>query len=145
MASFSPSNGPALLATVGVEFRRSGNDQVPADVLADVLPEGERDERAVVIMDPPDPAAPPTGVGRWHVNNAPEAHLLREGRGQVQFVTPDGIVTVEVEPGDVMVIRGAEHRFRALTPVTWVLHYGGPEGAELVARDTDRTDDPWPT
>ena len=56
----------------------------------------------------------------------------------MQFVDDGGVITVDVEAGDVMIIRGAEHRFRALTPAAWVLHFAGPEAADLVATHTGR-------
>lgn len=144
MAFFTPPEGPEWLEHMGVAFVSARESVVPEEVLRDVLAEGERGERGVVTMHPPEPNDEFSGVGAWHVNESFEAHLLREGRGLVQFVTPNGTVTVVVEAGDVMIIRGAEHRFRPLTAVTWVLHYGGPEGADLVTRNTGRADDPWP-
>jgi hypothetical protein len=83
------------------------------------------------------------GVGAWHINAQDEAHLLRSGSGEVQFVDETGIITVRVNSGDIMIVRRAEHRFRALTPCTWVLHYSGPDGADLASTPTGRTNSPW--
>ena len=94
-------------------------------------------------MDPPAAGHEFEDFGAWHVNDGNEAHLLRSGTGQVQFVDDDGVITVDVKAGDVMITRGAEHRFRALTPAVWVLHFAGPEGADLVATQTGRQDTPW--
>lgn len=141
MATMTPSDAPAMLDHVGVRFVTITDDRVPEYLLVEVLPEGQRAERGVIQMDPPAPGEEFSGVGAWHINNAPETHLLREGRGQVQFVTDGGIVTVLVEAGDVMIIDGAEHRFRPLTAVTWVLHYGAPD---LIPEPTGRPPAAWP-
>jgi mannose-6-phosphate isomerase-like protein (cupin superfamily) len=143
MTELSPSDSHDRLATLGVEFHTTTNDDVPDALLADVLPEGEQHERAVATMEPPKSGAEYEGVGAWHVNAQDEAHFLRSGTGQVQFVDNAGIITVNLSAGDVMIIRRVEHRFRALTPCTWVLHYSGPDGADLETTPTGRANTPW--
>ncbi len=143
MVAISPDNASDRLASLGVEFHESNNDDVPDELLARTLPEGQRQERAVATMEPPPPGAEFDGVGAWHVNAQDEAHFLRSGTGQVQFIDNAGIITVDLAAGDVMIIRRAEHRFRALTPCTWVLHYSGPDGADLATTPTGRSDSPW--
>jgi len=143
MVAISPDNASDRLAALGVEFHTTNDDDVPTELLAKVLPAGEQQERAVATMDPPAPGEEFEGVGAWHLNAQDEAHFLRSGTGEVQFIDNAGIIGVRVDAGDVMVIRRAEHRFRALTPCTWVLHYSGPDGADLASTPTRRPDSPW--
>lgn len=143
MAEISPSDAHNRLTQLGVEFHATNNDDVPEELLALALPKGERHERAVATMEPPAAGAEFEGVGAWHVNRQDEAHFLRLGTGQVQFIDDGGPITVNLEAGDVMIVRQAEHRFRALTPCTWVLHYSGPDGADLETTPTGRANTPW--
>lgn len=143
MVAICPDDGSARLALLGVEFHTTDYDDVPSELLANVLPDGEQQERAVATMEPPAEGAEFDGVGAWHINAQDEAHFLRDGRGEVQFVDSSGIITVRVDTGDVMIVRRAEHRFRALAPCTWVLHYSGPDGADLAATPTGRANSPW--
>ena len=143
MAATSPEDASTRLALLGVEFHTTTNDDVPGELLELVLPAGERQERAVATMDPPTAGAEFDGVGAWHVNAQDEAHLLRSGSGELQFIDEDGSISVRLEAGDIMIVRRAEHRFRALTPCTWVLHYSGPDGADLASTPTRRPDSPW--
>ena len=143
VAHISPLNSDGRLADLGVEFHSTIEDDVPDRLLALALDEEERQPRGEVAVNPPAAGHEFEDFGAWHVNDGNEAHLLRSGTGQVQFVDDDGVITVDVEAGDVMIIRGAEHRFRALTPAVWVLHFAGPAGADLVATQTGRQDSPW--
>ncbi|HEV8025553.1 MAG TPA: hypothetical protein VGP37_11780 [Candidatus Nanopelagicales bacterium] len=143
MVALRPENATDRLAALGVEFHTANDDDVPPDLLAKVLPAGEQQERAVATMDPPAPGEAFEGVGAWHLNAQDEAHFLRSGSGEVQFIDDAGIISVRVDSGDVMIVRRAEHRFRALTPCTWVLHYSGPDGADLASTPTRRPDSPW--
>ena len=143
MATLTPGDSSHRLTDLGVEFHTTDEDDVPDYLLALTLEEGERQTRGEVAVDPPAAGQEFEDFGAWHVNDGNEAHLLRSGTGQVQFVDDGGVITVDVEAGDVMIIRGAEHRFRALTPAVWVLHFAGPEGADLVATQTGRQDTPW--
>lgn len=143
MASISPQDGTARLAKLGVEFHETSNDEVPAELLTAVLPIGHTQVRGVVTMDPPASGEEFSGVGAWHRNAQDEAHFLRDGTGEVQFIDDAGIIKVHLAAGDVMIIRKAEHRFRAKTPATWVLHYSGTDGQDLETTPTGRTDSPW--
>ena len=143
MATLTPGDSSQRLTDLGVEFHTTDDDDVHNHLLALALEEGERQTRGEVAVDPPVAGQEFEDFGAWHVNDRNEAHLLRSGAGQVQFVDDGGVITVDVEAGDVMIIRGAEHRFRALTPAVWVLHFAGPEGADLVATQTGRQDTPW--
>ena len=143
MATLTPGDSSQRLTDLGVEFHTTDEDDVPDHLLALALEEGERQTRGEVAVDPPAAGQEFEDFGAWHVNDGNEAHLLRSGTGQVQFVDADGVITVDVKAGDVMIIRGAEHRFRALTTAVWVLHFAGPEGADLIATQTGRQDTPW--
>lgn len=143
MVAICPEDGHKRLAALGVEFHQTDNDDVPDELLQAVLPEGERQQRAVAAMEPPAPGDEFTGVGAWHVNAQDEAHLLRSGSGELQFVDEDGIISVRLEAGDIMIVRRAEHRFRAITPCIWVLHYSGPDAADLITTPTGRLHSPW--
>lgn len=148
MASFlGPDGQPldaasarALLAAIGTEVHGVESED---DVVAAVLAPDERQVRVEATAEPPaDEAAALDGMGAWHVNAQDEAHTVRSGLGLMQFVTPSGIVTVAVEAGDVVVVRGGEHRYRPMTPQAWAMRYsGGPDGT-LDARETGRQ--PWP-
>lgn len=143
MVALCPENALDRLATLGVEFHSTDNDDVPPELLSTVLPASEQQARAVATMDPPAPGSEFDGVGAWHVNAQNEAHLLREGTGEIQFVDDEGVITVRLAAGDIMIVRRAEHRFRALSTCTWVLHYSGPDGADLETTPTGRIDSPW--
>lgn len=143
MVAICPEDGPDRLAVLGVEFHSTTHDDVPGELLELVLASGERQERAVATMEPPAPGEEFEGVGAWHINAQDEAHLLRNGSGELQFIDEDGIISVRLTAGDIMIVRRAEHRFRALTPCTWVLHYSGPDGADLASTPTRRPDSPW--
>ena len=139
------SEGERMLDAAGVRLHRisEGAGDVDAVVVASVLPEGEREVRAVADIDVP--ADPDAGMGAWHVNPVDELHVVVDGEGVMQFVTLDGVVTVMVGAGDVIEIRGAEHRYRPLTPQRWILRYGGPAGADLDPVETGRAAGPWPS
>ena len=143
MATLTTADSSHRLTDLGVEFHATNEDDVPDHLLALALAEGERQTRGEVAVDPPAAGQEFEDFGAWHINDGNEAHLLPSRTGQVQFVDDGGEITVDVEAGDVMIIRGAEHRFRALTPAVWVLHFAGPEGADLVATQTGRQDTPW--
>ena len=61
---------------------------------------------------------------------------------KVADTNPD-IVSVNLTAGDVVVIRKAEHRFLATSPTSWILRYTGPEGSDLVTRETGRMGPAW--
>lgn len=133
-----------LLDAVGVRLHvaESATSDAAADVVAAVLPVDSRLVRAVVEVDVPDDVD--AGMGAWHVNAVDELHVVQSGEGIMEFVTPDGIVSVVVGTGDVIEVRGAEHRYRPLTTQRWSLRYSGGPDAELAATETGRGADPWP-
>lgn len=132
------------LAAAGVRFVHAPGGDAPEELVADVLAPHERDIRAIVVAEPPEPGGEHSGMGAWHVNPVDEVHFVRSGRGLLQFALPEGVCTVEVTAGDVMIVRGAEHRYLPLQSQEWVLRYGGPPGAGLHARETQRAAAPWP-
>jgi hypothetical protein len=133
----------ALLAGAGVRIMRTDDADAEA-VLAAVLG-AEGAERGRIVAEPPaDEAAAASGMGAWHVNEVAEYETIVDGEGIVEFITADGVVSVLLTGGDIMVVERAEHRYRPLTPQSWVLRFGGPAGADLVAADTGRESGPWP-
>lgn len=134
----------AELAAVGVRFVHAPGEDAPEALLAEVLGPQELQIRAIVVAEPPAAGEEHSGMGAWHVNAVHEAHFARSGRGILQVPLPQGLASIEVIPGDVMIVRGAEHRYRALEPQEWVLRHTGPEGAELSPRETGRDAGPWP-
>ncbi len=147
MAIISGPGGVDLegaLAAAGVRFVHAPGDDAPAELVAQILQPDEREIRAVVVADPPEPGGEHAGMGAWHVNAVDEVHFVRSGRGLLQFSLPEGTCTVEVSAGDVMIVRGAEHRYLPIEPQEWVLRHSGPADADLGARDTGRAAGPWP-
>lgn len=139
------AEGRALLDAAGVRLHRlpDGAEDAAAALVATVLPDGQRQVRAVADIEVP--ADPDAGMGAWHVNPVDELHVVVDGEGLMEFVTLDGIVPVVVGAGDVIEIRGAEHRYRPLTAQRWVLRFGGPDGAGLEPVETGRAAGPWPS
>ena len=141
-----PGQDPELmLASVGSAFWAVDGEDIPGDQLATVLADGERQVRNAVTVPPVADADADDGMGAWHVNARDEMHLVRTGLGVLQVITPEGIVTVWLDPGTVMVMRGAEHRYRPLTEQTWVMRFSGPSDADLGATATGRSAQPWPS
>lgn len=134
----------AELAAVGVRFVHAPGEDAPESVIAEVLGPDERQVRAIVVAEPPAPGDEYSGMGAWHVNAVHEVHFVRSGRGLLQVVLPEGIASVELLPGDVMIVRGAEHRYRPLEPQEWVIRHSGSEQASLSPRETSRDSGPWP-
>lgn len=133
-----------LLAATGVALHRidQATGDVSPDVLASVLPPGERQVRLEVEVEVPDDTD--GGMAAWHVNPVDELHVVLSGRGLMEFVTVDGVVSVVVEAGDVVEVRGAEHRYRPLTPQGWRMRFGGPADGALEPIETGRAAGPWP-
>ena len=144
MPRFDRDDAPGLLAAVGSEFWNVDGADIDDTDIARRLPAGEGDVRALVDIDPPVSGEEDSGMGAWHVNARDELHHVRSGSGVLQVMTPGGVVTVWLEPGDVMAMSGAEHRFRALTPQQWALRWSGPPDADLGARETGRASEAWP-
>ena len=134
----------AELDAVGVRFVHAPGDDAPDAVVAEVLDPGERQVRGVVVAEPPTPGDEYAGMGAWHVNAVHEVHFARSGRGLLQVVLPQGIASVEVLPGDVMIVRGAEHRYLPLESQEWVLRHSGVADASLEPMETGRDPAPWP-
>jgi mannose-6-phosphate isomerase-like protein (cupin superfamily) len=132
----------ALLSAGGTELHPlSAEDQVVLAMFGDdhTADRGESD-----LSPPEDETAAASGMAAWHVNERAEAHTVRSGTGLMQFITESGPVSVVLQPGDVIVIRGAEHRYRPLTVQRWALRWPGGADADLGARETGRTADAWP-
>jgi hypothetical protein len=133
----------ARLAAIGTQLL-TDPDQSTIDSVEATLPPEAREVRAAVVIPPPDVEDEHSGMGAWHVNAQTEAHLVVSGEGLVEFMTPDGPVAAVITGGDVMVVRGGEHRYRPLTEQEWVIrHSGGPDD-DLGARETGRPSTPWP-
>lgn len=134
----------ALLDAAGVRLHTAdpATADVPADVVSAVLPEDSRGVRAVADIEVPEDVD--AGMGAWHVNAVDELHLVQSGEGVMEFVTLDGIVSVVIGAGDVIEVRGAEHRYRPLTEQRWALRFSGGPEAELAATETGRGAGPWP-
>jgi hypothetical protein len=43
-----------------------------------------------------------------------------------------------------MLVRGAEHRYRPLTDQRWLIRFSGGPQADLIPTETDRACVPWP-
>lgn len=134
----------AELEAVGVRFVHAPGDDAPDELLAEVLGPDERQVRGIVVAQPPGPGEEFSGMGTWHVNAVSEAHFARSGRGLLQVVLPEGVASVEILPGDVMIVRGAEHRYLPIEAQEWVLRHSGPADAGLDPRETGREAEPWP-
>lgn len=138
-AALDAAEARALLGAAGVQVAGPADQEA---VVAAVLAPDERHVRVEVVAEPsPDTS---TGMGAWHVNAADEAHTVLSGTGVMQFVTPQGVVSVVVEAGDVVVVRGAEHRYRPLTAQAWAIRHSGGPDADLGARETGRPSGGWP-
>ena len=136
----------ALLDAVSVRLHAAVGEPADADssLIAEVLPEDSRMDRGEAVIEVPLEADLDLGMGAWHVNPVDELHVVRSGEGIMEFITVDGPVSVLVGGGDVIEIRGAEHRYRPLTPQAWLLRWSGGPDAQLTATDTGRAADPWP-
>lgn len=138
--TFPPEQSRALLEAAGVTVTAvDEHGDAPASLVADVLPEGQRQVRATVDIEVP--GDPDSGMGAWHVNAVDEVHVVQSGEGIMEFVSIEGPVSIAVHAGDVIAIRGAEHRYRPMTPQRWVLRFGGED---LGAVNTGRASEPWP-
>jgi hypothetical protein len=139
--TYDDERSRAFLSVVGVRILRVDDpehDEVRADVLgADIEPKGE-----ITAEPPADEAAANEGMGGWHINGGNEFETVVSGTGIVEFMTDKGAIAVLLEAGDVMAVERAEHRYRPLTPQSWVLRF---EGDDLGAVDTGRVAKPWPS
>lgn len=134
------------LAAAGVQFVGAidGKGSVDPALLELILPPDVRYVRTDLAAQPPADADAFAGMGAWHVNAVDELHSVLDGTGIMEFVTPSGVVTVIVGAGDIVVIQGAEHRYRPLTAQNWLARWGGTPDSELIATETGRESAPWP-
>jgi hypothetical protein len=138
--------GRRLLHGVGAEVHhvtREGSSEETA-LLARVLPEGERHVRATFDAAKPEPGAEHSAHCAWHTNAVVEAHTVNSGRGLFQFWTEEGPVTIVLTAGDLLVNRGAEHRYLPMTDQQLRLHHSGEIDGEFGYVDTGRGPMPWP-
>lgn len=138
--------GRLLLRAAGVQVLRAIDSDGGVDpaILELVLEPVARHVRAVMAAEPPTPGAENSGMGAWHVNGVDEVHSVLDGQGLMEFWTDQGAVCVLVEAGDVLVIQGAEHRYRPLTDQRWAIRFAGAPDADLVGSNTQRPGEPWP-
>jgi mannose-6-phosphate isomerase-like protein (cupin superfamily) len=143
MARFLIPDEPAareILAAAGVDISAARDGDVPSGLLAEALPAQHQAVKQTVTAHPSDDARD-SGMGAWHVNAVDEVHVVTSGEGVFQFATDQGTVSVAVVEGDVLWIRGAEHRYRPLTSQGWLLRFAGDD---LGARETGRPAGEWP-
>jgi hypothetical protein len=134
------------LATVGTEIIAIGSEgsDVEAQTLARVLPEGERGARGTFEAHPPAAGEEHAAHCAWHTNAVTEAHTINSGLGLFQFWTDAGVVTVVTEAGDLLVNRGAEHRFLPVRHQQLRLHHSGGPDQDFGYVATARPPDAWP-
>ncbi len=139
------AEGRLRLRAAGVQVLRAIDSSGAVDpaILELVLEPAARGVRVVMTAEPPAPGSADSGMGSWHVNGADEVHSVLDGQGLMEFWTEQGAVSVLVEAGDVLVIQGAEHRYRPLTDQRWAIRFAGSPGAELVGSNTGRPAGPW--
>jgi hypothetical protein len=135
------------LSGVGTEIVEVGPEGSDLEVesLARVLPEGERHVRGTFEAQPPTPGEEHEAHCAWHTNAVTEAHTINSGLGVFEFWTEEGVVTVVTEPGDLVVNRGAEHRFLPLVHQQLRLHHSGTADQDFGYVATGRTPAPWPS
>lgn len=135
------------LAGVGVEWYAVGAEGTEAEgaVIAKFLPEGQRQLRGTFDAEPPAAGEEHLAHCAWHTNQVDEVHTFLTGLGIFEFGTPDGVVTVVSEAGDVMVNRGAEHRFLPLESQRLRLRHSGPADGDFGYVATATVNGPWPT
>jgi len=134
------------LAAVGVQWHAVDSEGTEAELalIAAYLPEGERHVRGTFDAEPPAAGEDHLAHCAWHTNNVDEVHTFLTGLGMFEFVTPQGVVTVLSESGDVMVNQGAEHRFLPVTSQRLRLRHSGPVDADFGYIATATDNGPWP-
>lgn len=132
-----------LLAGIGCHIvAEDGTDR--ERIMLDLLDDESRFDRTDLVVDPPSADAQFESFGAWHVNSVNEFHSITDGEGLLEFWTADGVVSVILEPGDIMAnTAGVEHRYRPLTTQTWIVRMSGGPDAELVATNTGRENMPF--
>ncbi len=141
--SHDDAEAQSLLAANGVELVAVSQIHEQLAVHR-VLAASEADVRADVVLTAPNDADADSGNGAWHVNAQHEAHTVLEGVGVIEFWCGDGPVGAVLEPGDIMLVKGAEHRYRPLTDQRWLIRYSGGPQEQLTATQTGRPSAPWP-
>ncbi|MCX6460660.1 MAG: hypothetical protein NTZ03_10170 [Actinobacteria bacterium] len=133
------------LAAVGVQWYAVDSEGTEAEIalIAAFLPEGERQLRGTFDAEPPAAGEEHLAHCAWHTNRVDEVHTFLTGLGRFEFRTPDGLITVLSEPGDVMVNRGAEHRFLPLTSQRLRLRHSGPVEGDFGYIATATVNGPW--
>ncbi|MCW2772239.1 MAG: hypothetical protein JWN91_565 [Nocardioides sp.] len=136
----------ALLASVGTEIHRVEHEgsAEEARLVAEALGEDERHVRGTFDATAPEAGEEHAAHCAWHTNAVVEAHTFTSGRGLFQFWTSQGAVSVVLTAGDLLVNRGAEHRFLPLGDQQLRLRYSGPPDADFGYVDTGRSPMPWP-
>lgn len=138
--------GRSKLRTVGTEIHQIGQEGSPleTELVARALPEGQRHVRGTFDAMAPAPGEEHTAHCAWHTNSVTEAHTFNSGRGLFQFWTEEGPVSVVLTAGDLLVNRGAEHRFLPLGDQQLRLRHSGDVDGEFGYVDTGRSPMPWP-
>lgn len=138
--------GLSLLRSVGTEIHQVEEEgsQLESELVASVLPEGERHVRGTFDATAPALGEEHSAHCAWHTNSVTEAHTFNSGRGLFQFWTAEGPVSVVLTAGDLLVNRGAEHRFLPLGDQQLRLRHSGEADGEFGYVGTGRSPMPWP-
>lgn len=139
-------SGLSQLRAVGTEIHEIGHEgsQLEVGLVTGALPEGERHVRGTFDATAPPPGEEHSAHCAWHTNGVTEAHTFNSGRGLFQFWTPEGAVTVVFTAGDLLINRGAEHRYLPLGEQQLRLRHSGETDGEFGYVDTGRSPMPWP-
>ena len=138
-------DGRRRLGTIGTEVHRIDGDSArEAELVGAALPEGERHLRGVFDATSPAPGEEHSAHCAWHTNGVTEAHSIMSGRGLFQFWTDEGPVTLVLTAGDLLVNRGAEHRYQPLGDQQLRLRHSGETDGDFAYVDTGRSPMPWP-
>ncbi|MFC6237254.1 hypothetical protein [Longivirga aurantiaca] len=133
------------LAGARVEWHTVGDEGSDAEraLIDTFLAEGERQLRGTFDAEPPAVGEEHQAHCAWHTNAVDEVHTFLSGTGRFEFATPDGVIAVVAEAGDVMVNRGAEHRYLPLTSQRLRLRHSGPPDGDFGYVATTTPNDPW--
>ena len=146
IGGMNAETGLSRLRAIGTEIHQIGQEgsRLEAQVLAEVLPEGKRHVRGTFDATPPAPGQEHAAHCAWHTNNVIEAHTFNSGRGLFEFWADEGPMGVILESGDLLVNRGAEHRFLPLENQQLRLRHSGDVDGDFGYVDTGRSPMPWP-
>jgi hypothetical protein len=139
-------SGLSRLRAIGTEIHQIGQQGTPleTELVAGALPEGERHVRGTFDATAPAEGEEHSAHCAWHTNSVTEAHTFNSGRGLFQFWTEEGPVSVVLTAGDLLVNRGAEHRFLPLGDQQLRLRHSGQPDGEFGYVHTGRSPMPWP-